>query len=84
MGLDGRRAPSRGREDAETEMQPCMAESPCGRSTQTSLFETSNVRPMRFGAVDGFRFDISKYVRRSDEVGRAGFVAGAVRAANCT
>ena len=55
-----------------------LVEATLAKAAQTSLFETANLQPMRFGGVDGFRFDIS-YVRRNDEVDRDGFVAGTVR-----
>ena len=66
----------------DSEMSPSeimeLVEATLAKSAQTSLFETRNLRPMQFGGVEGFRFDIN-YVRRSDEVDREGFVAGAVR-----
>lgn len=54
-----------------------LFEATIARVSQTSLTETSNLRPAQFGGVNGFRFDMTFTLK--DEVPRKAIIAGAVK-----
>jgi len=65
------------RKDLSSEEIMELFEATLTRSTQSTLTETHNLRPVRFGGVPGFRFEMTFTMK--DEVPRKATIAGAVR-----
>ena len=55
-----------------------LTESSLSKGFDATLIETSDLTPMKFASVDGFRFAF-RYVPRGDEVERHGIAVGAIK-----